>query len=72
MFAEEELGITKDTSSSAVCLGVRAAIEQGNARDPSGPFMHFPNYLSRGHGGRVRQAIALTAEQINLLADFSY
>jgi hypothetical protein len=47
--------------------GVPAAIEAGNAATPDGPFVSFPNFQVAGQN--APGSIALTPEQINLLAD---
>ena len=52
-------------------LGVdlRRSIEEGRAPIPSGPFAHFPHYLTRGQNPGC--LIRLTPAQVNLLAHLS-
>ena len=49
--------------------GIPTAIDAGNERLASGPFRRFPNYLV--YGQNTPGSVALTREQINLLADLS-
>ncbi|HEX9887720.1 MAG TPA: hypothetical protein VGA70_14580 [Longimicrobiales bacterium] len=49
---------------------VAQAIADGNASKPSGPFQHFPNYLTMFQNSYT-ELVELTAEQVNLLAALS-
>ena len=49
--------------------GIPAAIEAGNGPQPCGPFRYFPHY--RVTGQNSPGSLALTPQQVNLLADLS-
>ncbi len=48
---------------------VRNQIEAGNASKPTGPYQHFPNYLTMWQNGD--NLVKLSREQVTLLADFT-
>lgn len=49
--------------------GIPTAIEAGNQVEPYGPFRYLPSYLTEGQN--ISGSIALTPQQINLLAELS-